>query len=124
MASRRQEDHYSVNSHLVPFLPYVEKSSTSELGEPWRWPGSRSEPIKVDTLKTWLDTCDTNHGSHCRGQETAGEDQRPLWLVNVRRQCIVRAEAGLSYVALSYVWGQADCVSLAEENLDMLMKEG
>ncbi|KAK3367858.1 heterokaryon incompatibility protein-domain-containing protein [Podospora didyma] len=87
-------------------------------------PDSLSRPIKIETLKTWLATCDAQHAEHCRAGQITDDNQLPTWLVDVSRQCIVHAQADLKYIALSYVWGRAASVSLTRSTLDKLMNEG
>ncbi|KAK3361857.1 heterokaryon incompatibility protein-domain-containing protein [Lasiosphaeria ovina] len=112
---------YGVSSHLTPFLPYIEKARSTSFSSDWRMPDSLSRPIEIGTLAKWLKTCDTHHNGHCQSQHFVNADQTPTWLVNVRRQCIERACPGHRYVALSYVWGKAESVSLTTTTVDSLL---
>jgi hypothetical protein len=116
--------NHGITSHLLPFLPYIEKSSPDKLLSAWHWPDSLSEPINISILKTWLSTCDAHHGDHCQDWKKTREAQGPAWLVDVCRRCIVPAESGFTYVALSYVWGQAECASLLKEGIARFLQEG
>ncbi|KAM7202237.1 Heterokaryon incompatibility protein (HET) domain containing protein [Rhypophila sp. PSN 637] len=79
--------------------------------------------VKVDKIKEWLKQCDNMHGYHCHrspGDHTGG----PSLLIDVKRKCLVRAERHHDYLALSYVWGEASCVSLSSDTKDRLSIEG
>jgi hypothetical protein len=45
-------------------------------------------------------------------------------LIDVEEICIVEAPQGQEYVALSYVWGQAEMLRLQRSNLEFLQKRG
>lgn len=49
---------------------------------------------------------------------------RPRWLIDVHRFCLVQAEPGQQYVALSYVWGTGRSFRTLRQNLDRLQQEG
>ena len=49
---------------------------------------------------------------------------RPRWLIDVHRLCLIQAEAGQRYVALSYVWGTGRSFQTLRQNLDRLQQEG
>ncbi|KAK3690500.1 heterokaryon incompatibility protein-domain-containing protein [Podospora appendiculata] len=112
--------YHGLTPHLAPFLPYVEKANSSDLRRAWRMPDKLSRPIDLSTLHAWLRTCDAAHGDHCRANSNPlltttdnPNDHFPTWLVDVRRRCIVRVTSSPQiYVALSYVWGKAECISL------------
>jgi hypothetical protein len=110
-----------IDPHLVPFMPYVEKSDVSS--EDQTMADSFSHPIKISTIKNWLQTCDSNHGSHCLTGGTSNLG-RPLWLVDVKRRCIVPARDDFEYVTLSYVWGMAQPVVLTIENVETFLMQG
>jgi len=119
--------YHGINAHLEPFLPYIEKAESSPVPQEWHLPDNLSRPISVEKVKSWLKNCDRFHADHCREYQLAPPDQRPLWLVDVHRKCIVPAKAGvggLVYATLSYVWGNATCFSLTTDTLDTLLAEG
>ena len=118
--------YHGVNSHLIPFLPYIEKASPTKIDGEWRIPNRLTRPIDINVIKTWLASCDNNHGKTCRQESsTVAPDQLPTWLVDVHRQCIVPFFLGTPYVALSYVWGhQTDFASLTTDTLPKLISEG
>ncbi|KAH8892566.1 HET-domain-containing protein [Thozetella sp. PMI_491] len=109
-----------VKRHLVPFYPYLEKLSGSHLID--AQPSRSSHPIKVATIRRWLDACEEAHGEHCSGCGSASSG-RPQFLIDTERLCLVPA-ADHPYLALSYVWGQSPCVSLTRVTRAKLEKEG
>ncbi len=113
-----------VNSHILPSLPYMEKASSAPLSSPWTWQDNHSAPVKIETLKAWLAACDANHGDHCRHTDTGERGMAPMWLVDVRRRCLVRADPGLLYATLSYVWGQAESAALTVRTKEAFLEEG
>ncbi|KAK0625105.1 heterokaryon incompatibility protein-domain-containing protein [Bombardia bombarda] len=123
-------DH-GVTPHLAPFLPYIEKASSGP-AVGWRMPKNLSQPIKVETLKSWLSICDTNHEGHCKvSDKRRSRVQHATRLVDVRRRCVVRADQfdvdplfDPVYVALSYVWGQVSCPSLTTATIEDMETEG
>ena len=75
--------------------------------------------VDVGSLKSWLQICDSEH-EPCKlppWSATSG----PTWLIDVENGCLVRASAGGRYVALSYVWGQAQTMEAKRDNLGALM---
>ncbi|KAK4178059.1 heterokaryon incompatibility protein-domain-containing protein [Triangularia setosa] len=117
--------YHGVTPHLVPFLPYIEKTDDSPLDEKWRPANSLSRPINVSTIEGWLKECDGNHWCRQRNPNQSKEGQRPAWVVDIERKCIVRYDGG-EYVALSYVWGQHydSSACLAKDNLERLRQPG
>ncbi|KAK4451180.1 heterokaryon incompatibility protein-domain-containing protein [Podospora aff. communis PSN243] len=120
--------YHGINSHLEPFLPYIEKATFATLNDAWNLPRSLSRPISIDTVKSWLASCDRHHGDHCnRGQTPVAPDQQPTFLIDVHRSCLVAATPGAAYATLSYVWGQArgsPGFSLTSDTHDVLREEG
>ena len=95
--------------------------------EPFRFRGGTAdvdpEWIDIDTLKTWLWTCDLEHNPRCF-DTSLFESGGPLWLIDVVKGCLVPAEAHDQYAALSYVWGHTDTIKTAKDNLAYLLEEG
>ena len=94
---------------------------------PFRFQGESTnidpEWIDIDTLKTWLSTCDTEHSPKCFdtiSQISGGA----RWLIDVVKGSLVPAKTGDHYAALSYVWGQTETVRTTEDNLVYLLEEG
>ncbi|KAK1752887.1 heterokaryon incompatibility protein-domain-containing protein [Echria macrotheca] len=115
--------YHPINPHLEPFLPYVEKAQTSRLEVDWHFPDNLTKPISLDALRSWLTTCDRFHAAHCGAIPSPRVDERPAWLVDVRRNCIVPWKSGFVYATLSYVWGKAEGFSLTGGTLDDLLIE-
>lgn len=114
--SETEEDYVSESdpawkqmpAHLLPFVPYVEKptdkTSASTL------PG-RNKHVHIETIHKWLQSCESLHGSRCYTDASCDDKTqlaRPLYLIDVKRFCLVEAPASGRYVALSYVWGKSD----------------
>ncbi|KAK0663519.1 heterokaryon incompatibility protein-domain-containing protein [Cercophora samala] len=115
--------YHGVTPHLVPFLPYIEKTDDSPLDEAWRPADSLSRPIDIAVIERWFGECDRNHWCHSHGREKGA---KPVWVVDIKRRCIARYERG-EYVALSYVWGgrcDNESVSLVKGNLERLRQPG
>ena len=81
------------------------------------------EWIDIDTIKTWLWTCDVEHNPRCF-ETSLFESGGPRWLIDVVKGCLVPAEAHDQYAALSYVWGQTETIKTAKDNLAYLLEEG
>ncbi|MCJ1461272.1 hypothetical protein MMC28_011654 [Mycoblastus sanguinarius] len=63
--------------------------------------------VDLERVKEWIKSCDTTHGKcHCQ-IFNSGESfpTRDMYLISVSRNCLVKANGGERYVALSYVWG-------------------
>ena len=95
-----------------------------------------SEPVGVlmdrcwidsDWVLQWIKSCDTMHAEcHCNiSASSASFSQRDMYLISVSRKCLVKANSGEKYVALSYVWG-ASCSQFrtTKANLTFLQSEG
>ncbi|MCJ1244755.1 hypothetical protein MMC30_001955 [Trapelia coarctata] len=83
--------------------------------------------IDVNCLRGWLQTCDHVHGAQCNtppGNVSASLIARPRWLIDVCRGCLVRASPEDRYVALSYVWGNAESIKLTKSNLSEFQRSG
>ncbi|KAI1734076.1 HET-domain-containing protein [Xylaria scruposa] len=80
--------------------------------------------INLDEIQQWIHTCTTCHSKTC---ETAAvvnsEIKGPIWLVDVKNECIVPAETH-RYIALSYVWGNAEGTEATREIMDTLQQPG
>ncbi|CAF9929904.1 hypothetical protein IMSHALPRED_008034 [Imshaugia aleurites] len=63
--------------------------------------------VDIERISEWIKSCDTTHGKcHCQ-IFNPGESfpNRDMYLISVSRNCLVKANSGNRYVALSYVWG-------------------
>ncbi|KAG8533484.1 uncharacterized protein KY384_002267 [Bacidia gigantensis] len=87
-------------------------------------PGIDPDWIDLETIRNWKWVCDTEHGDRCASSATSGESSGPRWLIDVQKNCIVPADHGAEYAALSYVWGNLEMLKLSQENLMYLLEEG
>ncbi|KAF2678551.1 HET-domain-containing protein [Lentithecium fluviatile CBS 122367] len=119
---RNEEKRRRMPAHLLPFIPYIEKSIDGPQGSlHWKKEGM----IRIDIIREWIDTCESLHGTRC-GTVTNSEPGSwadPLWLIDVENGCLVSTPPGAVYVALSYVWGEAGAAACTTiSNLDILQE--
>lgn len=90
--------------HLVPFAPYIEKDMRMGPLREQR----RTGDIPVATIRNWLNVCSHTHGPCDEDARQCGSGpwSEPIWLIDVRDECIVPAPKDARYIALSYVWGE------------------
>ena len=80
-----------------------------------------TESICLDTIKKWYQSCNDNHGPNCKSPSFTEQLQaNPAYFIDTLKGCIVRACLDESYVALSYVWGNVDCLKLESATLEFL----
>ena len=63
--------------------------------------------VDMKRVSEWIKCCDTTHGKcYCRNFHS-GEPlpSKRMYLINLSQNCLVEANGGERYVALSYVWG-------------------
>jgi hypothetical protein len=78
-------------------------------------------------IKRFLDVCEQQHGDACaaklctRGRMSSVSD---IMVIDVHKRCLVRREAGIRYLALSYVWGQHKNFQTKKRNLSFLLEPG
>ncbi|QDS73896.1 hypothetical protein FKW77_007203 [Venturia effusa] len=67
--------------------------------------------------KLWKDTCQTHHNDRCENPMKLYTLTTilPTWLVDVHSLCITPGRSGVSYVALSYRWGQTGGLQLRKD---------
>ncbi|KYK60021.1 tol protein [Drechmeria coniospora] len=65
---------------------------------------STASQSPIPRMREWLDSCNSEHGSHCSGTDPL-PTWRPVFLVDAVDGCLVRAKPSDRYTALSYVWG-------------------
>ena len=94
-----------------------------------RTKGNLDDWIDVNDCKQWLSKCETRHQSECSPTPFNPEllqlsDNKPIVmrLVDVEAMCIVNPPQSCRYIALSYVWGDAndDRLVLNSKNQDKL----
>ncbi len=65
-----------------------------------------STEADVNTLKTWLRSCESSHTeAHVSVEERPSPDMSHFRLVDIEHQRIIKANEQCRYIALSYVWG-------------------
>ncbi|KAF2180856.1 HET-domain-containing protein [Zopfia rhizophila CBS 207.26] len=74
------------------------------------------------TLRCWYERCRQDHGRECDAPRYMQglAPAKPSLLVDTRTNCLVSARLGVSYIALSYVWGQVDCFKTKKSMLAKL----
>lgn len=89
--------------------------------------GVEIDPQWIDdrTLIQWYEDCVNSHDG-CRSppytEQLPAPD--PKLFIDTARNCLAPAPPSASYLALSYVWGQADVVKVVQPNLDQLRRPG
>ncbi|SMR45255.1 unnamed protein product [Zymoseptoria tritici ST99CH_1A5] len=61
------------------------------------------EWVHLDVVQTWRRKCRETHGDQCQNPLRV-PPVSPKWLIDVNKNCVVPAEGGMPYVALSYRW--------------------
>ena len=83
--------------------------------------------IDVERVLQWIKSCDTMH-AECHwniSALSASFSNQNTYLISVSRQCLVRANGGEKYVALSYVWGASFTqFRTTKANLTFLQSDG
>jgi hypothetical protein len=78
--------------------------------------------VDLALIKGWLQRC-IESCTMCK--PVAPLSQRPRWLIDVRRHCLVAGHAAQRrYLALSYVWGDTTSLEARRDNIDALQKPG
>lgn len=78
-------------------------------------------------IKRFLDVCEQHHGDTCaaklytRGRVSSVSE---IMVIDVHKRCLVRCEAGIRYLALSYVWGQQPNFKTKKHILSFLLEPG
>jgi hypothetical protein len=63
----------------------------------------RSNEINFVTIRAWIDFCKKYHEEECNSEN---HHQRDLKLIDCETGKVINAPENISYIALSYVWGQ------------------
>ena len=83
--------------------------------------------IDFERVLQWIKSCDTTHAEcHCNiSASGASFSNQNMYLISVSRKCLVKANGGERYVALSYVWGAGfSQFRTTKANLTFLESEG
>lgn len=80
------------------------------------------EYISIDLMRKWITSCEMDHKTCC--------SRPPLpsitlsWVIDTTNLCLVPAERGTRYIALSYVWGQTEMLNTTQETVHSLQVAG
>lgn len=78
--------------------------------------------ISIDLIRHWISCCEMDHKKSCC------VPSRPSialsWLIDTEHLCLVPAEHCTRYIALSYVWGQAEMLKTTQKGLHSLQRVG
>ena len=137
---RSAEDEFWLRdfSSIYLHLTLASKSSRSEKSlstiRPLARGTSRSVGVLMDQcwidfgrILQWIKSCNTLH-AECRWDISAlgaSFSNQNIYLISVSRKCLVKANGGEKYVALSYVWGASfSQFQATKANLTLLQSEG
>ena len=82
-----------------------------------------SEWISIEDIKTRLDNCHQTHAM-CRVGGNVGPHSSKLLVIDTESECLVTASGDDPYLALSYVWGRTETLSLTRANVSSLQSQG
>ena len=83
--------------------------------------------VNLERVQEWIRSCDTTHGKcYCQVIGANGSfPSRHMYLISVSNNCLVKANNGDKYIALSYVWGDGPRQFKAlKANLNFLKRKG
>ncbi|KAK8071713.1 hypothetical protein PG996_005061 [Apiospora saccharicola] len=86
--------------------------------------GRRLDPgfIDIKLLNDWKRTCTEHHGHTCVNRLTSLSHPL-LYLIDTQQMCLVPAAPEMTYVALSYVWGQVRMLKTAKDQLPRTIRD-
>lgn len=80
--------------------------------------------IKLDVIRNWYQMCKDDHATECHNSPLRDYlVRKPKYLIDVMKERIVHADSTYEYVALSYVWGNAQSYLLTMANFVELQTE-
>ncbi len=83
--------------------------------------------VDMKRVSEWIKCCDTTHGKCYRRISHSGEPlpSKRMYLIDLSQNCLVEADGGERYVALSYVWGaEQQPFRTSRANLTLLQSKG
>ncbi|KAL9612837.1 MAG: hypothetical protein Q9167_002568 [Letrouitia subvulpina] len=83
----------------------------------------RPQVVDLGLLCTWMDICIKDHQACC-DKIVGNSNSFLIRLIDVGKRNVRFVEPGISYAALSYVWGQSVTPWLKQENADDMQAEG
>lgn len=95
------------------------------MSEPDGGRGLTDTHIEAGLIQTWLQECQSKHISTCSppSMDATDFEQYSFRFIDVQRLCVVQISNPSSYIALSYVWGQAKTLRLTKHNQRDLMTD-
>ena len=104
-----------------PGLPHSTRYRPNKFS-PGEWQLAATLRSKETMIRSWLSTCNSEHGSHCQTNHLASVSTagRPLWLIDVRSHCLTPAHPSHQYAALSYVRDVVRTLQATTKNIDLL----
>lgn len=82
------------------------------------------DQINMPLLQNWIQECTLHHGEECNPPVDHYTAKLSLYLVDVRRMCLVKKDWSTRYLALSYVWGNVDALNTTIGNVRSLQEDG
>ena len=83
--------------------------------------------VDMKRVSEWIECCDTTHGK-CYRRKFHSREPLPckhMYLIDLSQNCLVEANGGEKYVALSYVWGwEQQPFRTSRANLTLLRSNG
>lgn len=83
-----------------------------------------SDQVNIDIVKQWIGICNDEHKEICRGSSFQQSTMDRIRLIDVVRMSVVQISGQVKYLALSYVWGDAQPLKLVKANVVQLSKSG
>ena len=71
----------------------------------------------LDVFRRALDACAKDHPICRRTTSATGPSEIPLFLIDLKRNCLVKKSTKSAYVTLSYVWGKVQMIKTCKANL-------
>lgn len=96
-----------LGSESDKFIPFISINPLSEGPSESLGVVMDHEWVDLERVLEWIKSCDTMHGNCHRPIFNSGDSfpSRDMYMINIPKNCLVKASSGDKYVALSYVWG-------------------
>jgi hypothetical protein len=84
------------------------------------------QQVNFRQLRAWIYDCHANHGELCNSLKrgTRYAQDIPLYLIDVRSNCLVATSSAERYFTLSYVWGAVQIDMTIKANVQARMQPG
>ncbi|TVY30522.1 hypothetical protein LHYA1_G000592 [Lachnellula hyalina] len=109
--------------HVSAMLNHDDPISVAAKVDPYT---ARLRPPIVDMriFKIWMDQCTSHHGSICGKTRFMSRSINSMRFIDVIDDCIVESANDVEWVALSYVWGEAQEHALQKGNFTSYHQPG